>query len=191
MTVDFQPVLPEIVIATAGSLILLVDAWLPDGKRHVGYWLTQFSLLIAACVTVRGMHGEIIHAFHGVMVADMVADVLRVFSFIALSLVLFYSRAYLTARGLFRGETFVLMLFALLGMQVLITANHFLTLYLGLELMSLSLYALVAFQRDERVPSEAAMKYFVLGALASCILLYGMSMIYGAPGQLHVDQVAQ
>jgi len=191
MTVDFLPVLPEIVILAAGSLILLVDLWLPENRRHVSFWLTQLTLLIAACVTVRGVHDEIVRAFHGVVVADMVADVLRLFSFVALSLVLFYSRTYLTVRGLFRGETFVLMLFALLGMQVLITANNFLTLYLGLELMSLSLYALVALQRDEAAPSEAAMKYFVLGALASGILLYGMSMIYGATGTLQIDLVAQ
>ena len=191
MTENFLPILPEIVIATAASLILLIDLWLPENKRHISYWLTQFALLVAVCVTLRGMHDEIVHAFHNVMVADMVADVLRLLSFIALSLVLFYSRTYLAARGLFRGETFVLMLFALLGMQVLITANHFLTLYLGLELMSLSLYALVALQRDERAPSEAAMKYFVLGALASGILLYGMSMIYGATGSLQIDLVAQ
>ncbi len=191
MTADFLAVLPEIVILTAGSLILLVDLWLPDNRRHVSYWLTQFALLIAACVTVRGIHDEIVRAFHAVVVADMAADMLRLFSFVALSLVLFYSRTYLAARGLFRGETFVLMLFALLGMQVLITANNFLTLYLGLELMSLSLYALVALQRDEAAPSEAAMKYFVLGALASGILLYGMSMIYGATGTLQIDLVAQ
>jgi NADH-quinone oxidoreductase subunit N len=104
--------------------------------------------------------------------------------------VLFYSRTYLSLRGLFRGETFVLVLFALLGMQVLITANSFLTLYLGLELMSLSLYALVAMQRDAEAPAEAAMKYFVLGALASGFLLYGMSMIYGATGSLEIDKVA-
>jgi NADH-quinone oxidoreductase subunit N len=190
MTVNFQPALPEIVVLTAASLILLIDLWLPEDKRHVSYWLTQFTLLVAACVTVRGMHDEIVHAFHDVIVADMAADMLRLFSFVALSLVLFYSRTYLGLRGLFRGETFVLMLFALLGMQVLITANHFLTLYLGLELMSLSLYALVALQRDEAAPSEAAMKYFVLGALASGILLYGMSMIYGATGTLQIDLVA-
>ncbi len=189
--VNFLHILPEIVILTAASLILLIDLWLPDDKRHISYWLTQFALLIAACVTVRGLHDEIAHTFHDVVVADMVADVLRVLSFLALSLVLFYSRTYLTLRGLFRGETFVLMLFALLGMQVLITANSFLTLYLGLELMSLSLYALVALQRDEAAPAEAAMKYFVLGALASGILLYGMSMIYGATGTLQIDLVAQ
>jgi NADH-quinone oxidoreductase subunit N len=188
---NFLPVLPEIVIVTAASLILLIDVWMTDDKRHVAYWLTQFALLIAACVTLRGVHDEIARGFHDVVVADMVADVLRLLSFVALSLVLFYSRTYLTARGLFRGETFVLMLFALLGMQVLITANHFLTLYLGLELMSLSLYALVALQRDESAPAEAAMKYFVLGALASGILLYGMSMVYGASGTLQIDLVAQ
>ena len=191
MTVNFLPVLPEIVILTAASLILLIDLWVPDEKRHVSYWLTQFALLVAACVTLRGVHLDVQRAFHDLVVTDMVADFLRLGSFISLSLVLFYSRASLTARGLFRGETFVLMLFALLGMQVLITANHFLSLYLGLELMSLSLYALVALQRDAAAPSEAAMKYFVLGALASGILLYGMSMIYGATGTLQIDIVAQ
>ena len=191
LAVNFHTVMPEIVILTAASLILLVDLWLPEDRRHVSYWLTQLALLVAACVTLRGMHDEIAHAFHDVVVADMVADVLRLLSLVALSLVLFYSRTYLAARGLFRGETFVLMLFSLLGMQVLITANHFLTLYLGLELMSLSLYALVALQRDESAPAEAAMKYFVLGALASGILLYGMSMIYGGTGTLQIDLVAQ
>ena len=191
LAVNFHTVMPEIVILTAASLILLVDLWLPEDRRHVSYWLTQLALLVAACVTLRGMHDEIAHAFHDVVVADMVSDVLRLLSLVALSVVLFYSRTYLAARGLFRGETFVLMLFSLLGMQVLITANHFLTLYLGLELMSLSLYALVALQRDESAPAEAAMKYFVLGALASGILLYGMSMIYGGTGTLQIDLVAQ
>jgi NADH-quinone oxidoreductase subunit N len=191
MTLNFASVLPEIVILTAASLILLIDLWVPDEKRYISYWLTQLALLAAVCVTVRGIHMDIVRVFHDLVVTDMVADFLRLFSFISLSLVLFYSRTSLQARGLFRGETFVLMLFALLGMQVLITANHFLTLYLGLELMSLSLYALVALQRDEAAPAEAAMKYFVLGALASGILLYGMSMIYGATGTLQIDMVAQ
>jgi NADH-quinone oxidoreductase subunit N len=119
------------------------------------------------------------------VVAVSLKNVLRFMSFAAVSLVLFYSRAYLAARGLFRGETFVLILFSLLGMQLLITANSFLTLYLGLELMSLCLYALVAMQRDLEAPAEAAMKYFVLGALASGFLLYG------ATGTLEIDRVAQ
>jgi len=191
MTFDYMPVLPEIVILVGACIILLVDVWLPDDRRHVSYWLTQFTLLVATCATLNTANENAVVVFHGTVIDDFVADVLRLFSFTAVSLVLFYSRTYLTLRGLFRGETFVLMLFALLGMQILITANSFLTLYLGLELMSLSLYALVAAQRDEAMPSEAAMKYFVLGALASGFLLYGMSMIYGATGTLAIDQVTQ
>ncbi|MFO1412633.1 MAG: NADH-quinone oxidoreductase subunit NuoN [Burkholderiales bacterium] len=189
MTVAISPVLPEIVVLTGACVILLADLFLADERRHVSYWLTQFTLLIAACITFRNVNIDVTHAMHNLVVADLVADVLRFFSFLAVSLVLFYSRTYLVLRGLFRGETFVLILFALLGMQVLITANSFLTLYLGLELMSLSLYALVAVQRDEKAPAEAAMKYFVLGALASGFLLYGMSMVYGATGTLEIDKV--
>ena len=191
MTVNVLPVLPEIVVLTGASVILLVDLFLTDARRHVSYWLAQFTLLLAAFVTVRTMNIDVVRAMHNMVVDDLVADFLRLASFVAVSLVLFYSRSYLALRGLFRGELFVLILFALLGMQVLITANSFLTLYLGLELMSLSLYALVAMQRDQRAPAEAAMKYFVLGALASGFLLYGMSMIYGATGTLEIDRVAQ
>jgi NADH-quinone oxidoreductase subunit N len=191
MTENLLAVLPEIVVLTGASFILLVDLFLRDDRRHVSYWLAQFTLLVAMCVTIKTLNGDSVRAFHGMVVDDLVADFLRLFSFIAVSLVLFYGRTYLAARGLFRGETFVLILFALLGMQILITSNNFLTLYLGLELMSLSLYALVAMQRDETAPAEAAMKYFVLGALASGFLLYGMSMIYGATGTLEIDQVTQ
>jgi len=191
MTVNLLPVLPEIVVLAGASVILLVDLFLTDARRHVSYWLAQFTLLLAAFVTVRTMNIDVVRAMHNMVVDDLVADFLRLASFVAVSLVLFYSRSYLALRGLFRGEMFVLILFALLGMQVLITANSFLTLYLGLELMSLSLYALVAMQRDQRAPAEAAMKYFVLGALASGFLLYGMSMIYGATGTLEIDRVAQ
>ena len=191
MTVNLLPILPEIVVLTGASTILLVDLFLTDARRHVSYWLAQLTLLLAAFVTVRTMNIDVVRAMHNMVVDDLVADFLRLASFVAVSLVLFYSRSYLALRGLFRGEMFVLILFALLGMQVLITANSFLTLYLGLELMSLSLYALVAMQRDERAPAEAAMKYFVLGALASGFLLYGMSMIYGATGTLEIDRVAQ
>jgi NADH-quinone oxidoreductase subunit N len=193
MALDYMPVLPEIVVLAGACIILLVDVWMGDQRRHMGYWLAQFTLLIAACVTIATMKYSLFptHAFYNTIVDDPVADVLRLVSFIAVSFVLFYSRPYLTARGLFRGETFVLFLFSLLGIQLLISANSFLTLYLGLELMSLCLYALVAMQRDEQAPAEAAMKYFVLGALASGFLLYGMSMIYGATGSLEIDKVAQ
>ena len=191
MTLNLLPILPEVVVLTAASLILVLDLFIDDERRHVTYWLTQLTLLVAACVTFKTMELDAGKTFHNMIVDDMLADFLRIATFIAVSLMLFYSRSYLTARGLFRGETFVLVLFALLGMQVMITGNNFLTLYLGLELHSLSLYALVALERERSQATEAAMKYFVLGALASGILLYGLSMIYGATGSLDVDLVAR
>jgi NADH-quinone oxidoreductase subunit N len=190
LAIDLAPALPEIVVLTGASIILLVDLFLRDSRRHVSYWLTQLTLLIAICVTLRSAHLTGVKAFHNMIVDDMLADFLRIGCFVSISLMLFYSRSYLQARGLFRGETFVLVLFAMLGMQVMITGNNFLTLYLGLELNALSLYALVASQRDQNRASEAAMKYFVLGALASGMLLYGLSMIYGATGSLDIDLVA-
>ncbi|MCC7327404.1 MAG: NADH-quinone oxidoreductase subunit NuoN [Burkholderiales bacterium] len=188
---NLLPILPEIVVLIGASVVLLVDLFLDDDRRHIGYWLAQSTLLVAAWATLRTLDIDVVRVMHDLVVDDLVADLLRLCSFAAVSLVLFYSRSYLALRGLFRGETFVLILFALLGMQVLITANSFLTLYLGLELMSLALYALVAMQRGERAPAEAAMKYFVLGALASGFLLYGMSMIYGATGTLEIDRVSR
>ena len=124
-------------------------------------------------------------------VDDLMSDVLKLFVCLSVMIVLVYSRPYITARGMFRGEFFALALFATLGMMVMISANHLLTLYLGLELMTLSLYAMVALQRDSAVATEAAMKYFVLGALASGMLLYGMSMLYGATGTLEITELAQ
>jgi NADH-quinone oxidoreductase subunit N len=183
--------LPEIVILAAASAILLIDLFVPDDRRHISYWLTQLALLLATCVTLTTLRMDSIKGYHGLIVDDMLADFLRIVCFVAVSLMLFYSRAYLAARNLFRGDVFVLTLFALLGMQVMITGANFLTLYLGLELMSLSLYALVASPRDHPRSSEAAMKYFVLGALASGMLLYGLSMIYGATGSLDLDTVAR
>src|SRR5207344_1171425 len=120
---------------------------------------------------------------------DRVADVLKLFVYLGVMAILVYSRLYLRARGMFRGEFFTLSLFATLGMMVMISASHFLTLYLGLELLSLSLYAMVALQRDSAAATEAAMKYFVLGALASGFLLYGMSMLYGATKSLVLSEV--
>ena len=188
---NFVAVMPEIVVLTGACLVLLVDLYVSDARRHVGYWLTQLVLLVATCVTIATSRDDVVKAFHGMVVDDMLADFLRLACFVSVSLMLFYSRSYLTARSLFRGETFVLTLFALLGMQVMISGNSFLTLYLGLELLSLSLYAMVALDRDHQGAAEAAMKYFVLGALASGMLLYGLSMIYGATGSLDIDLVAR
>ncbi len=187
---NFGAALPEIVLASAACVILVVDLFVPDSRRQISYWLTQLTLLAAAYLTLVSPDDTPLRAFGNMYVTDKLADVLKLFAYVAVSLTLFYSRGYLTARGLFRGETFVLMLTALLGMMVMISANSFVTLYLGLELMSLSLYAMVALQRESERAVEASMKYFVLGALASGFLLYGMSMLYGATGTLEITGVA-
>lgn len=187
---DFLPALPEIALLVSACTVLLVDLVLPETQRHWSYWLTQLGVLVTAWLSLYVFHEAPVHTFGNTFIADALADVLKFLSCLSVALTLAYSRTYLVSRGLFRGETFALMMFALLGMMVMISANHFLTLYLGLELMSLSLYAMIALQRDASAPVEAAMKYFVLGALASGLLLYGMSMIYGATGTLDIGRVA-
>ncbi|HEX7811958.1 MAG TPA: NADH-quinone oxidoreductase subunit NuoN [Burkholderiales bacterium] len=188
---DFLLAAPEIFLLGAVSLILLVDLFLPDSRRIWTYVLSQ-AALIAAIVMIFAMGGEdIAYTFNGMFVDDPMSDVLKVSVCASVAVMLAYSRQYIALRGMFRGEFFVLSLFATLGMMVMISANHFLVLYLGLELMSLSLYAMVALPRDSGMSTEAAMKYFVLGALSSGMLLYGMSMIYGATGSLEVTEVAQ
>jgi len=191
VNVEFSlyPVLPEAVLLTAVSLLLVIDLFIRDDNRHVTYWLTQLTLLACAALTLATFRAQPTHAFSNMVVDDWMSDVLKFTSYITVSLMLFFSRDHLKARGLFRGEFFGLTLFALLGVMVQISANSLLILYLGLELMSLSLYAMVAMHRDRRECSEAAMKYFVLGALASGLLLYGMSMIYGATGTLDLNGV--
>ncbi|MEO8303928.1 MAG: NADH-quinone oxidoreductase subunit NuoN [Betaproteobacteria bacterium] len=190
-TVNFSAVLPEIVLLCGASAVLLVDLFVSDTRRHVSFWMTQVVLAIAAWASLATMQPLPGTAFSGMVADDMLADTLKFMSCVAVSLALFYSRSYCGARGLFRGETFVLTLFALLGMMVMIAAGSFVTLYLGLELLALCLYAMVAMYRTSNAASEAAMKYFVLGALASGILLYGMSMIYGATGSLDIATVAR
>ena len=189
--VNFAPVLPEIVLLCGACAVLIGDLFLSDAKRHVSFWLTQVVLALAAIESLATMQLHPASAFSGMVVDDMLSGILKLMSCMAVSLTLFYSRSYCAFRGLFRGETFVLMLFALLGLMVMIAAGSFVTLYLGLELLSLSLYSMVAMYRTSNAATEAAMKYFVLGALASGILLYGMSMIYGATGSLDIAAVAK
>lgn len=183
-------VLPEIVVLVAACVILIVDLFVPEERRAISYRLTQAALLLGIVVVVVTARIDPVRVFGGMAVDDMLSDVLKLFALIAVSLTLAYSRGYLAARGLYRGEMFVLTLFALLGMMVMMSAASLVTLYLGLELMSLALYALVALRRDAAAPSEAAIKYFVLGALASGVLLYGFSMVYGATGSLDLDRIA-
>jgi NADH-quinone oxidoreductase subunit N len=186
---DLAPALPEIFLLCAACAILLIDLFLTERSRWVGYFLTIATLIACAFLVVMAPVGAV-YTFNEMFVRDPMADVLKVFVCIAVASILIYARAYVGARGMYRGEYFVLSLFAVLGMMVMISAAHLLLLYLGLELLSLALYSMVALQRDSRSATEAAMKYFVLGALASGLLLYGMSMIYGATGTMHLGQIA-
>jgi NADH-quinone oxidoreductase subunit N len=188
---SFAPVLPEIFVLAMVSLILVVDAALDNSKRDVAYALTLATLAGAAFLTLRDLSTAPVLALGGLFIDDPLSDVLKLFTYLSTAAVIVYSRGYLQARGLYKGEFFVLALFALLGMMVMVSASHFLSLYLGLELLSLSLYAMVALQRDSAVATEAAMKYFILGALASGMLLYGMSMVYGVTGSLALGEIGQ
>jgi NADH-quinone oxidoreductase subunit N len=149
------------------------------------------ALIGCAFLTFVTFSEEATLTFSGMFVDDAMADILKLMVFATVVAVLIYSHTYVRDRGILTGEFFCLVLFATLGMMVMISASHFLTLYIGLELLSLSLYALVALRRDSLMATEAAMKFFVLGALASGFLLYGMSMVYGATGSLHVHKVAE
>ena len=187
---QFAPALPEIFVLVMVSLILVIDAAVDDSKRYLAYVLSLATLAGAAFLTVRDLSTMPVLALNGLFIDDPLSDVLKLFLYLTVAVVLVYSRDYLRERGLYKGEFFVLALFATLGMMVMVSASHFLTLYLGLELLSLSLYAMVALQRDSSVATEAAMKYFVLGALASGMLLYGMSMVYGVTGSLALGDIA-
>jgi NADH-quinone oxidoreductase subunit N len=190
-SLNLLSVLPEAIVLGAACAILVLDAFLPDWLRHWSYWATQVALGAAAWMIVRTAEIEPVRAVNGMVIDDMLSDVFRFCTCIAVLLTLFYSRSYLEVRGLFRGETFVLALTTCLGMMVMISAGSFVTLYMGLELQALSLYAMVAMHKTSKRASEAAMKYFVLGALASGMMLYGMSMIYGATGSLDLFRVSE
>ncbi len=186
---DLLPAVPEMFVFSMACAVLVLDLFLSERLRVVSYWLAQATLVGAALLTVKTMAGAPVTTFSGTFVADHLANLLKLGIYVITFFVFAYSRDYLRDRGMFRGEYFVLGLFGVVGMMVMASASHFLTLYLGLELMSLSLYAMIAFQRDSGSATEAAMKYFVLGAIASGMLLYGMSMLYGATGHLEMAAV--
>ena len=188
---DLFPAIPEIFLVLMACVILLTDAFLGRAHRRITAALTMIALVGAALLTYQTMDGQVVLTFSNMFVDDLLADFLKLMLYPAVIVAIVYSRDYLAARGLDKGEYYVLVLFATVGMMVMISAAHFVTLYLGLELLSLSLYALVAIDRDNPRATEAAMKYFVLGSLASGLLLYGMSMVYGATGTLEIGGVAQ
>ncbi len=185
------PVLPEVFLLTMACVVLVVDLFLKDEQRIVSYALAQITLLLAAGLTIAvgGDNTQIL--FSNSVIRDPMSDLLKTTICLVSAGAFLYAKDYLRDRDLFKGEYYALGLFAVLGMMVMVSANSFLTIYLGLELLSLSLYAMVAFNRDSKAGSEAAMKYFVLGAIASGMLLYGISMIYGATGSIVFPEVAK
>ena len=186
---------PEFWVLTMACVILIVDLFLREERRGIIQLLALGTLVFAAIITLRadymseGLRSAT--AFSGAFIRDPMGDVLKLFSFVVLGLVYIYAKFCLRQFRMFRADFYTLSLFALLGVMLLISANSLVMVYLGLELISLSSYALVAFDRDSPRGSEAAMKYFVLGSMASGMLLYGMSMIYGATGTLDLQMVAE
>ena len=188
---SWMAVYPEIVLLVMACVITLVDLLDRNPRRLAAYVLSILTLLVLAVLTgtyARG--GQTWYGFEGMVVSDPMTNWLKCFAALAVAVSLVYARTYVTGRGMLRGaEWYVLSLLSLLGMYVLISANNFLLVYLGLECMTLSGYALVALRRDHVTSIEAAMKYFVLGAMASGFLLYGLSMLYGATGTLDIGGV--
>jgi NADH-quinone oxidoreductase subunit N len=180
----------EVLVLVAICVILVIDVFLTQRSRWITYVLSLLTLAGAAYMTVRHGVQARTAAFDGMFVADPMGDVLKLFTYGTVAVAFLYSREYLQRRGLFKGEYFILSLVAMLGVMVMISAGNLLTVYLGVELLSLSLYAMVAFDRESGIAAESAMKYFVLGAISSGTLLYGFSIVYGVTGTLQLDELA-
>jgi NADH-quinone oxidoreductase subunit N len=185
----FIPVMPEIVMLVAACVVLIVDLFLTERTRLVTYALSLAALVVTGA-TIIATAGDPVVSFEGSFVRDAVADVMKMGILTVTGFAMVYAKDYLVQQGIYRGEYYTLALFSVLGMMIMSSAYNFITIYLGLELLALSMYALVAFNRDSMGGAEAAMKYFVLGALASGLLLYGISLFYGATGSLSFAEVS-
>ncbi|MBC3880347.1 NADH-quinone oxidoreductase subunit NuoN [Undibacterium sp. LX40W] len=185
---------PEVFLLLSICAILLIDMFLGEEKRNVTYALSLLSIGVCGILTMNASSGSSVYLSNNMFVSDAMSNLMKLFSYIAVGVTFIYGRQYASDRGMTKGmlggEFYVIALFALLGQMIMISGNNMLVIYLGLELMSLALYALVALRRDNTTSTEAAMKYFVLGALASGFLLYGISMIYGATGSLNLNVIA-
>ncbi|MEJ7137756.1 NADH-quinone oxidoreductase subunit NuoN [Amphibiibacter pelophylacis] len=191
LPLNWLGVYPEIILLVMICVILLNDLFLPQGKRHYTYWLSQATVVVVGLMHLSMLGKDAYPAMQGLVQSDTLGHFMAFAGSAATFVTLAYSRRYIATREMYTGEFYTLSLLSLLGVSVMVQASHFLTIYVGLELMSLSLYAMTALRRDHARSIEAAMKYFVLGAMASGFLLYGMSMIYGATGTLSIEQVFQ
>jgi NADH-quinone oxidoreductase subunit N len=186
---DLHTALPELFICGSAFALLMADLFIDAKRRAMIHFLAIAVLVSAVLITIRDMVPTTITAFSGMFVRDIAGDVLKIGIYIVTAFGFIYAKPYLKERGIFKSEFYVLCLFAVLGMMLMVSAGNLTVLYLGLELLALSSYGLVAFDRDNPTASEAAMKYFVLGAIASGLLLYGMSMLYGATGSLQIEAI--
>jgi NADH-quinone oxidoreductase subunit N len=190
MHTAWSVVYPEIWLLVAACVVLFAELFSSDPQRRLAFWLTQAGIAVFAVLHLLALQeGKTAYGLGGMVVVDPMGHLLALAAALAVMVTLGYARPTLQSRDMLKGEFFMLALFVLLGISVMCSANNFLVVYLGLELMSLSLYALCALRRDHAVATEAAMKYFVLGALASGFLLYGLSMMYGATGTLEIPRV--
>ena len=186
---NLMPAMPEIVLLSALGIVLLVDLWTSDKNRYITHVLSLLALVAAAAAQWLVWVPQSVSTFSGMYIADGMSQLSKMVMYAATFALFVYAKPYNQVRDMFRGEFYTLTLFALSGMSVMVSAGHFLTAYIGLELLSLSLYAMIALRRDSADAAEAALKYFVLGALASGLLLYGISMVYGATGSIEFASV--
>src|SRR5688572_14873674 len=186
---DLMPLLPELVVILGAFALLMIDLFIDERRRVVSHLFAIAVLAVATFMVATGVGGQGT-MLSGMFVRDTAADVMKVTIGVVGILSMIYTWPYLRARDLYKGEVSVLMLFATAGMMLLVSSGSLVMVYLGLEMLALCSYALVAVDRDSPLASEAAIKYFVLGALASGLLLYGLSLIYGGTGTLQLDQIA-
>ena len=187
---EFTPAAPEITLLILICVVLVVDLFVRGEDRAVTFWLTMVTLAATAWAIVATAPAARTVIFDGSYVSDALSQTLKLMAVGVVAVAFLYARDYLRQNGLMKGEYYLLGLFGLLGMLIMMSANSLLTMYLGIETLSLSLYALVAFDRDNATSAESAMKYFVLGAIASGSLLYGISWVYGLTGSLQFDVIA-
>ncbi|WP_254200142.1 MULTISPECIES: NADH-quinone oxidoreductase subunit NuoN [unclassified Lysobacter] len=186
---DLMPLLPELVVILGAFALLMIDLFIDERRRVVSHLFAIAVLAVATFMVATGVGGQGT-VLGGMFVRDIAADVMKVTIGVVGILAMIYTWPYLRARELYKGEVSVLMLFATAGMMLLVSSGSLVMVYLGLEMLALCSYALVAVDRESPLASEAAIKYFVLGALASGLLLYGLSLVYGATGTLQLDQIA-
>ncbi|MGH8216755.1 MAG: NADH-quinone oxidoreductase subunit N, partial [Rhodanobacteraceae bacterium] len=186
---DLLVIVPEMYLTAAACLVLLFDVFIRDDQRDLTHWMAIVVMAVAIVLVIRGQPPEAATAFGGMFVRDRMAEILKVTVLSATILMFVMARPWLKDRKLFMGEFYALSMFSVLGVMLLVSAGSLITVYLGLELFSLPAFALVALNRESKISSEAAIKFFVLGALATGLLLFGMSLIYGATGSLDLHTI--